>query len=143
MKTRVRIPTLSKVVGVKEQTAKEKVEALNNFFARVYQDESDGVLVQNIVFSGTPLSNINITREMVMNKLNLLNTRMSTGPDGLHLYFIYSLADLLCTPLTILFRKSLSEGMVPSQWIEAYITAIHKNGIKMLLKTIAQSALHQ
>ena len=36
LKTRVRIPTLSKVDGVKAQTAQEKAEALNNFFASVY-----------------------------------------------------------------------------------------------------------
>ena len=125
LKTRVRIPTHSKVDGVKAQTAQEKAQALNNFFASGYQDEPDGVPVQNNVFSGTALSNINITREMVMNKLNSLNTGKLTGPDGLHPYFLYSLADLLCTPLTILFKKSLSEGMVPSGWIQAYITAIH------------------
>ena len=119
---------------VKAQTAKEKAEAINNFFASVYHEESDGVPVQNSVFSGTALSNINITREMVMNKLNLLNTGKPTGPDGLHPYFLYSLAGLLYTPLTILFKKSLSEGIVPSQWIEAYITAIHKKGIKNVVE---------
>ena len=130
MKTRVRIPTLSKVDGVKAQTAKERAEALNNFFASVYQNQSDGVPIQNSVFSGTALSNINIIREMVMNKLNSLNTGKSTGPDGLHPHFLIQFR----TPLTILFKISLSEGIVPSQWIEAYITAIHKKGIKNVVE---------
>ena len=30
----------------------------------------------------------------------------------------------------MLFTKSLREGVVPSQWFEAYIMAIHKKGLK-------------
>ena len=33
-------------------------------------------------------------------------------------------------PLAILFQKSLKEGVVPSQWLEASVTAIHKKGLK-------------
>ena len=41
-----------------------------------------------------------------------------------------SLADILSTPLKMLFNKSLCEGIVPIQWVEACITAIHKKGLK-------------
>ena len=71
---------------------------------------------------------IEITYEMVMDKLNALNPGKSTGLDRLH--FLCCLADILCTPLKILFYKSLREGVVPSQWLEACITAIHKKGLK-------------
>ena len=64
-----------------------------------------------------------------MNKLNALNPGKSLGLDGLHPYFLYSLADILCSPLKILFTKSLSEGVVSSQWLEACIMAIHKKGL--------------
>ena len=76
------------------------------------------------------MTSIIITREMVMEKLNSLNPGKSTGPDGWHPYFLYSLADILCIPLKNLFNKSLREGIVPSQWLEACITAIHKKGLK-------------
>ena len=71
-----------------------------------------------------------ITTGVVSYKLNSLNPGKSTGPDGWHPYFLYSLADILCTPLKILFNKSLREGIVPSQWLEGCITAIHKKGLK-------------
>ena len=64
-----------------------------------------------------------------MDKLNAMNPGKSTGVDRLHPYFLCSLADILCTPLKILFNKSLREGVVPSQWLEACITAIHKKGL--------------
>ena len=65
-----------------------------------------------------------------MNKLNAINPGKSTGLYGLHPYFLYSLADILCHPLKILFTKSLREGIVPSQWVEACIIVIYKKGLK-------------
>ena len=49
-----------------------------------------------------------------MDKLNALDVGEATGLDGLHPYFLYSLVDVLCSPLKILFTKSLREGVVPS-----------------------------
>ena len=31
---------------------------------------------------------------------------------------------------TIIFNRSLQDGVVPTQWLEACITAIHKKGLK-------------
>ena len=62
-----------------------------------------------------------------------MNPGKSTGPDGWHPYFLSSLADILSTPLKILFNKSLCEGIVLIQWVEACITAIHKKGLKSVI----------
>ena len=69
---------------------------------------------------------------MVMKKLNSLDPGKSMGLDGCHPYFLYSLRDVLCAPLRILYNISLKEGGVATQWLEACITAIHKNGPKNL-----------
>ena len=37
---------------------------------------------------------------------------------------------MIDTPLSMLFQKSLNEGVVPLQWLEACITAIYKKGLK-------------
>ena len=84
----------------------------------VYQQES------KIIF----LQSLKVTDEMVMKKLNSLNPEKSTGLDGWHLYLLLSLADKLCVPLRILFNKSFNEGVVPSQSLEAYISAFIKKG---------------
>ena len=100
----------------------------------MYQEASDNDIppvTKN--YSNEPLSTIQITDEMVINKLRSLNPGKSTGPDGWHPYLLQSLADSLCTPLRVLFNKSLSEGTVPSQWLEAYITPIYKKGLKSVI----------
>ena len=50
--------------------------------------------------------------------------------DGWHPYFLRGLADILCDPLLIFFTKSLKEGIVPSEWLNVCITAMHKKGLK-------------
>ena len=134
LKTKSRIPTLTKSDGTKALSSQEKAEALNDFFGSVYQEESDtDVPPVTKNYSNEPLSTIQITDEMVINKLKSLDPGKSTGPDGWHPYLLQSLADSLCTPLRILFNKSLCEGIVPSQWLEAYITAIFKKGQKSVI----------
>ena len=70
---------------------------------------------------------------MVLCKLRALNPGKSTGPDGWYPYFLSSIADILSTPLKILFNKSLCEGIVPIQWVESCITVIHKKGLKSVI----------
>ena len=48
--------------------------------------------------------------------------------------FLRDVVYLVCQPLSVLFQKSLIEGIVPSQWLKACITAIHKKGAKHLFE---------
>ena len=116
--------------GTKAIDAKDKADALNEFFGSVYQQESNIIPPVTKNYKGIPLSSIKVIDEMVMQKLKSLNPGESTGPDGWHPYLLLNLADELCVPLRIQFNKSLNEGVVPSQWLEACITAIHKKGLK-------------
>ena len=104
LKTKVKILTLTKLDGTNAYNSLEKSEALNEYFGNVYQDESDNIPPATKMYSGTPLSSIEITHEMVMDKMNALNPGTLTGLDGLHPYFLYSLADIICSPLKILFQ---------------------------------------
>ena len=51
--------------------------------------------------------------------------------DKWHPYFLKELSETICTPLSILFTKSLKEGAHES-WRKAVITAIYKKGMKSL-----------
>ena len=128
LKTKPGIPALNKADGTKEKTAKEKAGALNKFFISVFTLE-DNVNMPKPKESNVAetLSTINITPEMVREKLRNLNPDKSPGDDRWHPYFLKELADVICVPLTILFNKSLNEGAHTS-WLKAVITPIYKKG---------------
>ena len=67
---------------------------------------------------------------MVEKKLRGLSANKSPGPDGWHPIFLKNIKDLISFPLATLFQKSLNEGIVTSQWLEAYISPIYKKGNK-------------
>ncbi|MEW8545341.1 MAG: reverse transcriptase family protein, partial [Candidatus Thiodiazotropha sp.] len=116
---------------IKEDT--EKCELLNDFFTSVFTNEQsepptfDSQIDNNI-------SEIQVTKEKVLNLLKNVNPSKSAGADGLHPRFIKETAETLTLPVFILFNKSLSEGSVPDIFKKANVTPIHKSGDKALPK---------
>ena len=71
---------------------------------------------------------------MVREKIQGLKPGKSPGPDGWHPFSLKKLCDNIKVPLAVLFQKSLRDGVVPSQWLEASVTAIHKKGLKNIFE---------
>lgn len=68
---------------------------------------------------------------IVVNKhLKALDLNKSAGPDSLPAIFFVKCADVLTEPVTLFFRRSLAEGVMPARWKSAFITPIHKKGAK-------------
>lgn len=53
--------------------------------------------------------------------------------------FIVKHADILVIPLCLLYRRSLNEGIVPSIWLSAFITPVHKKGEKLRIENCRPS----
>ena len=81
-------------------------------------------------FLGDYLDGFIITPKMLSEKIQGLNPGKSPGPDGWHPFPLKKLCDMIKVPLAILFQKFLKDGVVPSQWLEASVTAIHKKGLE-------------
>ena len=64
---------------------------------------------------------------MVVMKLKIYK---SPGPDSLHPRVLNELADTISIQLSIIFKTSLTTGMLPTHWKKANISAIHKKGNK-------------
>ena len=130
-KLRSKIPILS---GQDESTATtplEKANTLNDFFSSVFTEEHLESLPQATTeFTGKYLRNFVIDESDVYEKLMKLNPGKTPGPDKWHPRFLKNIADLISHPLSILFQKSLNEGILPSDWLKACITAIYKKGEK-------------
>lgn len=130
-KTRSKIPILSRKDGSKATSPLEKAETLNNFFSSVFTDEHiESIPEGSSDFLGNYLSQFIITQEVVQEKLEKLNPGKTPGPDKWHPLLLKGIADLISLPLSILFQKSLNEGILPMGWLNAIITAIHKKGDK-------------
>ena len=76
--------------------------------------------------ANTTLKNILITEEMVVKLIENLQPNKSFGPDEIHPALLKELVNHVSGPITLIFKKSLEEGVVPKDWKMAHITAVYK-----------------
>lgn len=76
------------------------------------------------------ISEISICDEQLFKLLKATDVNKSAGTDKIPPIFIHNCAVALVEPLKIIFTRSLSEGIFPSQWKEANVIPIHKKSSK-------------
>ena len=59
-----------------------------------------------------PLSNINITTDITLDKLTTLNSAKSPGPDGWPPFVLKEIAQKICLPLYISSVTGMATGIV-------------------------------
>jgi len=105
------------------QSPEENVEEFNRFFASVFTKEN----VESLPEMGSSkagawaLLDIDISEEIVMKKLKMLRQDKAGGPDELIPRLLIMIHEEICYPLTLLFKKSLTEGAVPNDWKRANV----------------------
>lgn len=78
-------------------------------------------------------SDIGITCNEIQETVKTLKSKKSEDFNGLSMYFIKSILDVIIIPLTHVFNRSFSEGIVPSQLKIAKIIPIFKAGDPLLM----------
>ena len=127
--TRSGIGDLKRDDGTIASTDKEKAQVLNDFFQSVFTEEPDGELPKAPQFTfNSPLTNIDFKTEDIRKLLTKLKSGKAAGADGIPTILLTETAEALALPISIIFRKSLDEGRVPSMWKQAKVTAIFKKG---------------
>lgn len=120
------IPSLS-TANETATSASEKAAALNNVFISK---------ASNVITKAMPLLTkqtskcidfVDIDRRAVHNVLQQLDSTKAPGPDIINNQILKKCADTLCTPLASLFNRSLSEGILPTEWKLAEVTALYKH----------------
>ena len=131
-KTRSTIPSLVRKDGSEAKTAEKKADVLNKFFGTTFtvEDTSNVPESSDATYQGSYLNTFKVSPDMVLIKLRELNPGKTPGLDGWHPLLLKNLADVLALPLSLLFQKSLDEGLLPEDWLKACVTAIHKKGEK-------------
>ncbi|CAG2184497.1 unnamed protein product [Mytilus edulis] len=114
-------------------TDTEKAEVLAEFFTSVFtvEDDNDDTFIENIPYIEES-SNDNFKTKEINKLLKHLNTSKSPGPDQVHPKVLFELADIIDTPLTMIFNSSFKTGTVPKDWKIGQITALFKKGDKKL-----------
>ena len=111
---------------------KSMTETLNQFFSSVFtrEDLTDLPVPEDCYHGDAPLTSLHMTPEQVQAKLGKLRPGSAPGPDKIYPRVLHAMKLQLSTPLSIIFNKSLDEGVVPLEWKNANVTPIFKKGRK-------------
>ena len=127
--SRSTIPDLSSNQTSDHQSDLEKANLFVDYFTSVFTRESTDNTPQldhrNVEHN---LADIDISPEVVLEKLLKLNTSKSPGPDSIHPRILKELSHEITIPLQIIFKKSLEEGKLPKIWKTAEVIPLHKKG---------------
>ena len=109
---------------------KETAQALGDFFSSVFVRDNDSPDKVNENTADTKDLLITVNRSTVMNKLKHLKVDKAQGPDDIHPAVLRNCAQSVSWPLAIIFQKSLTEGVLPTDWKLATVVPIFKKGNK-------------
>ena len=105
----------------------DQAEIFNSYYATVFTRTV--VDIQSVDHPTTNLiEDVEIDVERVMNTIDGLKAKSASGPDDIGNLVLKELKEQLSSPLSVLFRKSLDEGVVPKDWKDSSITPIYKKG---------------
>jgi len=99
-KTRPTIEELCKSDGT---TTSLHPEMVNDYFSSVFTSEDDFVPVPQTDSSPSIIDTLVITPQIILTKLNNLESGKSPGPDGWPTDLIKCTAESICFPLSILY----------------------------------------
>ena len=108
---------------------KEMCNICNNYFHSAFNQPIAGeVLPEMECLCDENIREIEITPEMVKEKLEKLNKFKACGPDNIHPHVLNATASAICEPLCNIFRDSMQSGETPEDWRRANVTPIFKKG---------------
>ncbi len=107
----------------------DKTTALDDFFSSVMVKEPTGL--PHFTYRGPApnecLYSTPIRKDTVLKYMMELDSHKAVGPDGIHPMVLKNVGRF-CKPLRILFEHSIQRGILPSDWRDANIYALHKKG---------------
>ena len=115
--------------GTIHNEPQEKADILNKFFASVFTKDNSSLPE----IESDPIPNmapIEIHTDGVLHLLLNLKVSKATGPDKIPCRLLKELAYQIPPALTLLYRASIIQGAVPSDWKMANIVPIFKKGSK-------------
>ena len=115
---------------------RDNATLLNKFFQSVHTEESDADDVKlgyiqhvpnSILPSPSHISDILLTKEMILEELKKIDPNKSNSPGCVHPRIIKECRDTITEPLYHIYNLSLKTGSIPSQWKDGNITPLFKD----------------
>ena len=76
------------------------------------------------------LNDIEVMEKDIEDAIDELDGNSAAGPDGIPAKLLKKIKKGVRKPLSMMLRKSIDEGKIPEVFKLAYITPIHKGGMK-------------
>ena len=109
----------------------DMANVLNKFFVSVFTAENNTLPEKENMDIDEKLENVVFPVDAISEKIKKLKPDSAFGPDKIGPRVLQATSDVLCSPLSVVFTKSLQEGVVPDDWRKANITPIFKSGSRM------------
>ena len=111
----------------------ETANVMNNAFQSVFVKENvtDPLPTFQSDYEGPIIDEIEVETEVVEKLLKNVNVNKAMGPDGMHPKFLSECCSVIASPLVIIIKESLQEGLVPTLWKIAMVCPIFKNGSRL------------
>lgn len=122
-------PLLDPSTGIVIDSDDEKAKIFHNQYASVFSMERLPTEELPLLTNGR-LEDCVFTICDVKRLLLKLNTQSAPGPDELHPLILKQLADIIAEPLSLIYRKSLEEARLPTQWKIGVVKPMFKGGDK-------------
>ena len=128
-KIKMKIGPLLDQTGKLTQNKKEMSEILSQQYASVFSKPTDEPINSDQNNKEIPeIPSLKLTEKDFITAIDELSHSAAAGPDGFPAILLKKCKAELCTPLMILWNKSLEHGIVPEELKSSIITPIHKGG---------------
>jgi len=106
-----------------------KANLFNQFFHSVFTHSNFTLpVMSNLPIPSNHLDSICITEQEVLDALSCLNSNKASGIDKIPPIILKHCASALFLPIHHLFKSSLNNGTIPSQWKLHKIISVFKSG---------------
>ena len=106
-----------------------KANMFNNQFSSVFPTPG-APIPRTSNSSFPPMPNLKVSRKGVLRLMLDIKENKATGPDGIPGKLLKTCAHELADSFTLLFQKSLDNGVIPDEWKKAKIAPVFKKGDK-------------
>lgn len=122
-------PTAIQYQNTLANTPNDVSQVFSTYFQSTFTTAPPNRSSNNTITNARPnIERPTITEDCVVKILSKLDENKNGGPDGIPSIFWKKLKDFIAYPLSLIFNKSINEGVFPEMFKSGFITPIFKSG---------------